>query len=84
MLIRYLLNNEFRPSVIAKLRFGTGICAALGCILPVSTPPNAIAYGSGCIPLMQMIKHGFVMTVVGIILTDAMVLWFVPLIFSGK
>ena len=70
--------NPLQPAL------ATGICAALGCMLPVSTPPNAIAYGSGSIPLMQMIKHGFVLTVVGIILTDAMVLWLVPLIFSGN
>ncbi len=30
-------------------------------MLPVSTPPNAIVYGSGCVPITQMVRHGFVL-----------------------
>ena len=67
--------NPLQPALAAAL------CAAIGCMLPVSTPPNAIAYGSGCIPLTQMIRHGFVITVVGIILIDALIIWLVPMIF---
>lgn len=41
------------------------IAVALGCsmafMLPVATPPNAIVYGSGCVPLRTMVKYGLVM-----------------------
>jgi solute carrier family 13 (sodium-dependent dicarboxylate transporter), member 2/3/5 len=30
----------------------------MGFMLPVSTPPNAIVYGSGLIPIKEMIKTG--------------------------
>ncbi|MBN1222051.1 MAG: DASS family sodium-coupled anion symporter [Candidatus Aminicenantes bacterium] len=46
--------------------------SAMGCsfafMLPVATPPNAIVYGSGMIPLQQMIRHGFWLNIAGIIL----------------
>jgi sodium-dependent dicarboxylate transporter 2/3/5 len=34
--------------------------ASYGFMLPVSTPPNAIVYGSGMIPITRMIRSGFV------------------------
>jgi sodium-dependent dicarboxylate transporter 2/3/5 len=30
-------------------------------MLPVATPPNAIVYGSGCIPITAMARHGLVL-----------------------
>ena len=46
--------------------------SAIGCsfafMLPVATPPNAIVYGSGMIPLPQMMKHGFWLNIAGILL----------------
>jgi sodium-dependent dicarboxylate transporter 2/3/5 len=49
--------------------------SAIGCsfafMLPVATPPNAIVYGSGIIPLPQMMKHGFWLNIAGILL-----IWF--------
>ncbi len=41
------------------------VAIALGCsmafMLPVATPPNAIVYGSGCVPIRAMVSHGLVM-----------------------
>ncbi|EFR39886.1 transporter, DASS family [Selenomonas sp. oral taxon 137 str. F0430] len=39
---------------------------ALGFMLPVSTPPNAIVYASGYIPITKMIRTGFCVDVIGI------------------
>ena len=36
--------------------------------MPVSTPPNAIVYASGYIPLPKMIKSGALIDLIGILL----------------
>ena len=45
--------------------------ASYGFMLPVSTPPNAIVYGSGMIPITKMIRSGAVFDVVGAVLITA-------------
>lgn len=44
-----------------------GVCLAgsLAFVLPVSTPPNAIVYGTGLIPLNNMIRAGLVLDLLG-------------------
>jgi len=42
--------------------------ANYGFMLPVSTPPNAIVYSSGLLPIGRMIKAGAVFDVLGIVL----------------
>lgn len=37
---------------------GAALGASFGFMLPVSTPPNAIVYGSGRVPLREMIRSG--------------------------
>ena len=36
----------------------TGLAATCGFLFPVSTPPNAIAFGTGRVPLTHMIRAG--------------------------
>lgn len=45
--------------------------ASYGFMLPVSTPPNAIVYGSGMVPITKMIRSGVVFDVLGVILITA-------------
>ena len=47
-----------------------GVClgASLAFMLPISTPPNAIVYGTGLIPIRSMIAYGIAMDVIGFIL----------------
>jgi sodium-dependent dicarboxylate transporter 2/3/5 len=47
--------------------------ASMGFLLPVSTGPNAIVYGSGCVPLRQMVRHGAILDVVGFVVIVAAV-----------
>jgi solute carrier family 13 (sodium-dependent dicarboxylate transporter), member 2/3/5 len=54
--------------------------ASMGSALPVSTPPNAIVYGSGYVPLLTMARHGIVLDLVGGLLIVATVTWLVPLV----
>lgn len=46
---------------------GVALGTGLAFLLPVSTPPNAVAYGTGTIKLSQMIKWGLVMDVVALV-----------------
>lgn len=48
--------------------------ASMGFMLPVSTPPNAIVYSSGYIPIGAMIRHGVVLDVIGYVIIVAAVL----------
>ena len=59
---------------------GATLAASLGFMLPVSTPCNAIVYGSGYIPLRQMMRHGLVLDLVGIVVIVTAVRLLVPLI----
>ncbi len=45
--------------------------ASYGFMLPVSTPPNAIVYGSGMIPITKMVRSGIVFDIIGAILIVA-------------
>lgn len=49
---------------------GAALGASFGFMLPVSTPPNAIVYGTGLVPLRDMIRTGLVLDVLG-----AVVIW---------
>jgi sodium-dependent dicarboxylate transporter 2/3/5 len=42
--------------------------ASFGFMLPVSTPQNAIVYGSGMVPITKMVRSGIVFDVLGAIL----------------
>ena len=59
---------------------GATMAASLGFMLPVSTPCNAIVYGSGYIPLTRMIRYGFILDVAGIIVIITAVRLMSPLL----
>jgi sodium-dependent dicarboxylate transporter 2/3/5 len=46
---------------------GATLAASLGFMLPVSTPCNAIVYGSGYIPLGRMIRWGLALDLAGVV-----------------
>lgn len=58
------------------------LAASLAFMLPVSTPPNAVVYGSGCVPLLKMVRHGIVLDVVSIAAVIVTVNWLVPLVMK--
>lgn len=53
---------------------GACLGASYGFMLPVSTPPNAIVYGSGMIPIPSMVKTGVAFDIIGLVLVLAGVL----------
>ena len=56
--------------------------ASMGFMMPISTPPNAIIYGSGHVPLTAMMRFGVVLDVAGFVVIVALVTWLVPLVFG--
>jgi sodium-dependent dicarboxylate transporter 2/3/5 len=48
--------------------------ASMGSMLPVATPPNAIVYGSGLIPITAMLRHGAVLDLAAALLVPTGVL----------
>ncbi|MFZ5863405.1 MAG: SLC13 family permease [Nitrospirota bacterium] len=52
---------------VSALPPALGAClgASFGFMLPVSTPPNAIVYGSGLVPIGRMIRAGVLLDVIG-------------------
>ncbi|WP_407983819.1 SLC13 family permease [Poseidonibacter lekithochrous] len=59
------------------LLFVATICASYAFMLPIATPPNAIAMSSGAVRVKDMAKIGFVFNIIGIlaITTIALVYW---------
>ena len=42
--------------------------ASFGFMMPVSTPQNAVVYGSGMIPITKMVRSGLAFDIIGLIL----------------
>ena len=59
---------------------GATMAASLGFMLPVSTPCNAIVYGSGYVPLMRMVRYGVILDVIGIVVITGAVWLLAPLL----
>jgi solute carrier family 13 (sodium-dependent dicarboxylate transporter), member 2/3/5 len=59
---------------------GATFGASLGFMLPVSTPCNAIVYGSGYIPLGRMMRWGLALDLVGMVVIIALVRLLSPLV----
>ncbi len=42
--------------------------ASFGFMMPISTPQNAVVYGSGIIPITKMVRSGIFFDVIGLVL----------------
>ena len=64
----------FSPVILAV---AVGISTSLDFMLPVGTPPNAIAYSTGKVSMPEMIKAGVLMDIAGALITIilAYLLW---------
>jgi sodium-dependent dicarboxylate transporter 2/3/5 len=52
---------------------GATLGASMGFMMPISTPPNAIVYSSGYVPITQMMRHGLALDVAGFALIVVLV-----------
>jgi sodium-dependent dicarboxylate transporter 2/3/5 len=63
---------------VSPLLIGIALSASLAMVLPISTPPNALAHATGMIEQKQMMRVGIIMGVVG------MAIGYVLLVVIGK
>ena len=54
------------------------IAASCAFMLPVATPPNAIVFSTGAISIPQMVRAGFVLNIMGIVLVTLISLFAAP------
>ncbi len=59
------------------------LAASCASMMPMGTPPNAIVFASGHITLKQMVKTGFVMNVIAVILITLFSYYIIPLIIGN-
>jgi sodium-dependent dicarboxylate transporter 2/3/5 len=69
--------DPFVPALAATF------AASFGFMLPVSTPQNAIVYGSGTVPITKMIRSGFSFDILGAILILVLLPLLVPVFGLG-
>ena len=59
---------------VSTLLVGVAIGSSLGMVLPISTPPNAIAASTGMIEQKDMVKTGLIMGVLGLVIGYGMLI----------
>jgi len=64
------------------LAIPAAVGASCAFMLPVATPPNAIVYGSGHITMPQMMRAGFVLNLMFIVIITVFVITLVPVVFG--
>lgn len=62
------------PDFIIAISIAVALGASCGFMLPVSTPPNAIIYGTGKIELKAMIKNGISFDIIGFVVISLMLM----------
>ncbi|MGL6291045.1 MAG: SLC13 family permease [Silanimonas sp.] len=67
-----------QPALV--LAVGASMAASLAFMLPIGTPPNAIAYATGAIPMRTMMRIGIVLNLLSVGLITLMVQLLSPLV----
>jgi sodium-dependent dicarboxylate transporter 2/3/5 len=57
------------------------LAASCAFMLPVATPPNAIVFSSGVLTIPEMVRAGFVMNLVALVVLTLLATLAVPLVF---
>ncbi|WP_292522504.1 SLC13 family permease [Methanoculleus sp.] len=70
------ISVEINPAI---LMMTAAVCASMAFMFPVATPPNAVAYGSGYISAKDLLRSGWALDIIGVVLWTVflftLVLW---------
>ena len=72
---------EFRV-ICQKLMVAACIASSCAFMLPVATAPNAVAFGSGYLKMKDMLRAGFLLNVVSIIVVAIFIYFLLPAIWG--
>ncbi|MCE7057360.1 SLC13 family permease [Algoriphagus sp. AGSA1] len=64
------------------LMVGATLAASCAFMLPVATPPNAVVFGSGFLQMKDMVRAGFWLNIISIVLVTFMVYFILPLMWG--
>jgi sodium-dependent dicarboxylate transporter 2/3/5 len=65
-----------------SLMVGATLAASCAFMLPVATPPNAVVFGSGHLRISDMVKSGFWMNILSILIVTLIVYFVLPYIWD--
>jgi len=60
------------------------IAASCAFMLPIATPPNAVVFGSGKIAIKDMIKAGFLLNIISVVVVTIISIIFIKLVFEAQ
>ncbi|WP_425483585.1 SLC13 family permease [Alkalicoccus luteus] len=58
------------------------VAASCAFMLPVATPPNAVVFGSGYLKMIDMIKAGFWMNLISVLMITLFIVLLLPVVFG--
>lgn len=64
------------------LMIAATLAASCAFMLPVATPPNAVVFGAGYLEMQDMVKKGFWLNILSIVLLTIFVYFLLPLIWD--
>lgn len=64
------------------LMFGATIAASCAFMLPVATPPNAVVFGSGYLKIKDMMRAGFLLNIISIIIIAIYLYFALPVLWG--
>lgn len=67
MVVPVFLAPQGSGAAAPTMALAATLGASMGFMFPVSTPPNAMVYGSGRIRITEMIRAGFLLDVTGVL-----------------
>ncbi len=57
------------------------LSASCAFMFPVATPPNAIVFGSGKVKVIEMVRVGLILNLIGIMVVSGISYWLIPYIY---